>query len=66
MAVESKINCNIIGHEGCGMSYCSLDLMRRIQLFFDISVVNTCFSPEELLKKVKKAEKGENFILIEW
>jgi hypothetical protein len=55
----------IKGFEGCGMSYYGLDFARRMQLLHDIPDANVCFSPEELLKKVKKAEKGEKFIFIE-
>ena len=51
--------------KGCGMSFCSLDFAKRLQMIYNIPVVNVCFSPDELLKKVKEAEEKEKFILIE-
>jgi hypothetical protein len=51
--------------KGCGMACLGLDFARRMQLFYDMPDVNVCFTPDDLLKKIKKAEKGENFILIE-
>jgi len=58
------VKMKIKGFEGCGMSYLGLDLARKIQMFYDIPDVNVCFSPEELLKKLKNAKKKDEFIFV--
>jgi hypothetical protein len=62
---SKEFKMKIKGLQGCGMSYCSLDLARRIQTLHNIPDINVCFSPQELLKKVKQAEEKNRFLFIQ-
>jgi hypothetical protein len=55
----------IKGLEGAGMSYMGLWNARRMQELLDIPESNVCFSVNELLARLKEAQKKENFMFIE-